>query len=91
MAYAVFQARVLPRLAADTETDDGSAAKIREMHPFRAFNLLKAASRFTQAELVRGLGAIHDADFALKTSGQSEGVILETLAFTLCRREESAG
>jgi len=83
--YAAFQARVLPRLAADAETDDGSAAKIREMHPFRAFNLLKAASRFTQAELVRGLDAIHDADLALKTGGQPDGMILETLAMTLCR------
>jgi DNA polymerase III subunit delta len=85
--YAAFQARVLPRLAANAETDDGSAAKIREMHPFRAFNLLKAASRFTQAELVRGLDAIHDADLALKTGGQPDGMILETLALTLCREE----
>ena len=83
--YAAFQARVLPRLAANAETDDRSAAKIREMHPFRAFNLLKAASRFTQAELVRGLDAIHDADLALKTGGQPDGMILETLALTLCR------
>jgi DNA polymerase-3 subunit delta len=83
--YAAFQARVLPRLAADAETDDGSAAKIREMHPFRAFNLLKAASRFTEAELVRGLDAIHDADLALKTGGQPDGMILETLALTVCR------
>ena len=85
--YAAFQTRVLPRLAADAETDDRSAAKIREMHPFRAFNLLKAASRFTQAELVRGLDAIHDADLALKTGGQPDGMILETLALTLCREE----
>ena len=75
------------RLAADTETDDGSAAKIREMHPFRAFNLLKAASRFTQAELVQGLGAVHAADLALKTTGQPEGLILEMLAVTLCGGE----
>jgi DNA polymerase III delta subunit len=54
------------------------------MHPFRAFNLLKAAHRFTLAELLRGLEAIHQADLALKTTGQAEGVILETLALTLC-------
>jgi DNA polymerase III delta subunit len=85
--YATFQARVLPRLAADAGEDDGAAAKLRAMHPFRAFNLLKAANRFAQAELLRGLAAIHDADLALKNSGQAEGVILETLALALCRGE----
>jgi DNA polymerase III subunit delta len=89
MPYGTFQARVLPRLAAAGETDDGSAAKIRDMHPFRAFNLLKAAGRFAQTELVRGLCAVHDADLALKTTGQPEGLILETLALTLCGGETS--
>ena len=87
LPYATFQARVLPRLAADAEGDDGSVARIRGMHPFRAFNLLKAASRFTEAEVVRGLDAIHGADLALKTSGQPEGLILEMLAVTLCGGE----
>ena len=87
VSYATFQARVLPRLAADAESDDGSVAKIRGMHPFRAFNLLKAAGRFTEAELVRGLEAVHDADLAFKTSGQPEGLILETLAVALCGGE----
>jgi DNA polymerase III delta subunit len=91
MPYAAFQARVMPRLAADAEADDASVAKIREMHPFRAFNLLKAACRFTPRDLVRGLEAIHDADLALKTSGQPEGLILETLAVTLCGGEERKG
>lgn len=85
--YATFQAKILPRLAADAQGDDGSVAKLRGMHPFRAFNLLKAASRFTEAELVRGLEAIHGADLALKTSGQPEGLILEMLAVTLCGGE----
>jgi DNA polymerase III delta subunit len=89
LPYATFQARVLPRLAADAEGDDGSVARIRGMHPFRAFNLLKAASRFTEAEVVRGLEAIHGADLALKTSGQPEGLILEMLAVTLCGGEAS--
>ncbi len=88
--YATFQARVLPRLAAGAGSDDGSLAKIRGMHPFRAFNLLKAASRFTQAELVAGLEAVHGADLALKTGGQPESLILETLAVTLCGAEARA-
>jgi DNA polymerase-3 subunit delta len=85
MPYATFQARVLPRLVAEGGADDGSAAQIRAMHPFRAFNLLKAASRFTRAELVGGLRGIHEADLALKTTGQSENVILESLTLALCR------
>ncbi len=89
MSYGTFQARVLPRLTAAGEGDDGSAARIRDMHPFRAFNLLKAAGRFAQTELVRGLCAVHDADLALKTTGQPEGLILETLALTLCGGEGS--
>jgi DNA polymerase-3 subunit delta len=84
MPYAMFQARVLPRLTADAEADDGSAARIREMHPFRAFNLFKAAGRFAEAELVRGLSAVHAADLALKTAGQPEHLTLETLALSLC-------
>ncbi len=89
MPYAAFQARVLPRLAPDAAGDDGSVARIRGMHPFRAFNLLKAAARFTEGELVRGLEAIHAADLALKTTGQPEGLILEMLAVALCGGEVS--
>jgi DNA polymerase III delta subunit len=87
MPYATFQARVLPRLAADAEGDDASVARIRGMHPFRAFNLLKATARFTEAELVRGLEAIHAADMELKTTGQPDGLILEMLAVALCGGE----
>jgi DNA polymerase-3 subunit delta len=91
MAYGGFQSRVVPRLAADAGPDDGSAAKLRAMHPFRAFNLLKAANRFRLADLLRGLDAIHQADLALKTTGQAEGVILETLVLTLCGGDTPKG
>jgi hypothetical protein len=84
MPYGAFQTRVLPRLSTEAVGDDRAAARIREMHPFRAFNLLRAAGRFTQANLVEGLQAIHDADLALKTTGQPEGLILETVVLTLC-------
>jgi DNA polymerase-3 subunit delta len=87
LTYATFQARVLPRLAADAEADDGAVARVRGMHPFRAFTLLRAAARFSQDELVRGLKAVHDADRALKTGAQPEGLILETLAVALCAGE----
>jgi DNA polymerase III delta subunit len=84
MSYATFQTRVLSRLTTGAAGDDRAAAKIREMHPFRAFNLLRAAARYTPAALLDGLHAIHDADLAMKTTGQPEGLILETLALTLC-------
>ncbi len=84
MSYGTFQARVLSRVTKDAPSDDRAAAKIRDMHPFRAFNLLRAAGRFTQAELLDGLRAIHDADLALKTAGQPDGLILEPLMVTLC-------
>jgi DNA polymerase III delta subunit len=61
------------------------------MHPFRTFNLLKASSRFTLTDLLRGLDAIHQADLALKTTGQAEGVILETLVLTLCGGDTPKG
>ena len=61
------------------------------MHPFRTFNLLKASSRFTLTDLLHGLDAIHQADLALKTTGQAEGVLLETLVLTLCGGDTPKG
>jgi DNA polymerase-3 subunit delta len=87
VSYAAFQARIVPRLSAEGEEDDGSAAKLKAMHPFRAFNLLKAAGRYRLEELLRALSAIHEADLALKTSGQPESLILENLVLGLCGGE----
>ena len=82
LSYPAFQSRVLPRLAEGA--DDGSAAKLRGMHPFRAFNLLKGASRYPLPELLRALAAIHALDLAGKTTGQLDGVALEGLILGLC-------
>lgn len=84
LSYGAFQAGVLSRLSAEAVGDDPAATRIREMHPFRAFNLLRAAGRFSEAALLDGLRAIHDADLALKTTGQPDSLILETLLLTLC-------
>jgi DNA polymerase III subunit delta len=84
MTFPAFQARVLPRLKEAREGDDGSAAQLAEMHPFRAFNVLRSASRFSQPELLRALEAIQETDFALKTSGQPESVLMEQLLITAC-------
>lgn len=84
MNFATFRTRLLPRLAGEIEGDDGSAAKLLEMNPFRAFNLLKGASRFPMQDLLHGLAAIQETDRALKTSGQPEVLLLEQLLITLC-------
>jgi len=85
LTFPAFQARVLPRLVGG-EDADGSGARIRAMHPFRAFNLLKSATRFSRQELLVGLSAIHDADLALKTSGQPDVLVLEPLLLHLTAR-----
>jgi DNA polymerase III delta subunit len=84
MSFAAFQSRIFPRFTGDVEGDDGSAAKIREMHPFRAYKLLRSVSRFSLQGLLRGLEAIHETDLALKTSGHPEGLLLEQLLIKLC-------
>lgn len=84
MAFPAFQARMLPRLKEASEGDDGSAAQLAEMHPFRAFQMLRSASRFSQAELLRALEMIHETDLALKTSGHPESLLLEQLLITMC-------
>jgi DNA polymerase-3 subunit delta len=83
MGYPAFQARVLPRLKAAGPAED-AVAYLAGMHPFRAFNLLRAAVRFPLGELLRDLEAIHEADLSLKTSGQPEDLILEPLLLAIC-------
>lgn len=83
MAYGTFQSRVLPRLQKKVEGDDGSAAKLLEMHPFRAFNVLKGATRYSLSELVRALEAIHETDLALKSSGSPEDLLMERLLISI--------
>ncbi len=84
MAFPTFQARILPLLAKETEGDDGAAAKLLAMKPFRAFNLLKAATQFSLPELVRNLEAIHETDLTLKTSGHPEDLLMERLLLAFC-------
>ena len=84
MAFPTFQARVLPLLAKEIEGEDRAAAKLLAMKPFRAFNLLKAATQFSMPELVRALEAIHETDLALKTSGHPEELLLERLLLAIC-------
>jgi DNA polymerase-3 subunit delta len=84
LPFDTFRFRVLPRLKEPRDGDDGSAAKLLAMNPFRAFNLLKGASRFPLEILLRGLEAIHETDLALKTSGHPEALLLEQLLIKLC-------
>jgi DNA polymerase-3 subunit delta len=82
--FETFRLRVLPRLKEPRDGDDGSAAKLLEMNPFRAFNLLKGASRFSLDRLLQGLEAIHETDLTLKTSGHPEALLLEQLLIKIC-------
>ncbi len=82
--FESFRFRVLPRLKEPREGDDGSAAKLLDMNPFRAFNLLKGASRFSLGRLLEGLEAIHETDLSLKTSGHPEALLLEQLLIKVC-------
>jgi len=82
--FETFRFRVLPRLKEPREGDDGSAAKLLEMNPFRAFNLLRGASRFSLDRLIQGLEAIHETDLTLKTSGHPEALLLEQLLIKIC-------
>ncbi|MFB3818110.1 MAG: DNA polymerase III subunit delta [Candidatus Methylomirabilales bacterium] len=83
LTYPVFQSRILPRLQEPGAAGDG-AAVLAQMHPFRAFNLLKAAARFSLPGLLRALDAVHEADLLLKGSGQPEELILEHLVLAIC-------
>ena len=84
LPFETFRFRVLPRLKEPRDGDDGSAAKLLDMNPFRAFNLLKGASRFSLDRLLEGLEAIHETDLTLKTSGHPEALLLEQLLLKLC-------
>jgi DNA polymerase-3 subunit delta len=83
LGYPAFQSRILPRLQEPGTGEDG-AAVLAGMHPFRAFNLLRAAARFSLPSLLRALDAVHEADLLLKGSGQPEDVILEHLVLAIC-------
>ena len=84
LQFETFRFRVLPRLKEPRDGDDGSAAKLLDMNPFRAFNLLKGGSRFSLDRLIHGLEAIHETDLALKTSGHPEALLLEQLLIKIC-------
>jgi len=84
ISFETFRVRVLPRLKEPREGDDGSAARLLEMTPFRAYHLLRGASRFSLARLIQGLEAIHETDLTLKTSGHPEALLLEQLLIKIC-------
>jgi len=84
ISFPAYQARILPLLGQATEGDDGSAARLLTMKPFRAYNLLKAATRFSLAELLQALEAIHETDLALKSSGYPEALLVENLVLFIC-------
>jgi DNA polymerase-3 subunit delta len=83
LTYPAFQARIAPRLKGPGAAET-AATELASMHPFRAFNVLRAAARFSLPELLRALQALHEADLALKTAGQPEALTLEPLLLSIC-------
>lgn len=86
MDYGAFHARVW-------EAGKAEAASIGDptfftMHPFRAFNVLKGASRFTLDELTRALERLFEADLQLKSTGLDPARLLEIALFDICRPNE---
>ncbi len=83
MPYPAFHSRILPRLTQGAEAEDGAAALAR-MNPFRAFNLLRGAARFSLEELLEALAGIQETDLSLKTSGHPEEWLMEALLIRIC-------
>ncbi len=89
MAYPAFQARVLPRLAAEGRGADEAAAgktaaSFQGIHPFRLYRLLCAAAAFSLDGLLDALQAIAETDLKLKTTGQPEALLMEALLLRIC-------
>jgi DNA polymerase-3 subunit delta len=84
LPYEAFRGRVLPALAKEAGGEDSATAKLLGLNPFRAYNLLRGAARFQMRTLLAGIGAVRDADLALKSAGQPEAFVLEQLLLRLC-------
>ncbi len=82
MEYGAFQARVWEPGKA-TAASAGDTAFFA-MHPFRAFNVLRGASRFTMDELTRAIERLFEADLQLKSTGLAPARLLETALFDIC-------
>jgi DNA polymerase-3 subunit delta len=58
---------------------------------FPVFQTLKKAERFSRDELLGALGALREADIALKSSGVSPRLVLERVIRTLCVPRAAGG
>ncbi len=85
--YGAFRARVWePAKATAAAGDPGFFA----MHPFRAYSVLRGASRFAMDELVRAVELLFETDLRIKSTGLDPARLLEVLLFDLCRPAERA-
>ncbi len=57
-----------------------------KLHPFRAFKICEAAANFSDAELVRNLELVRNANRALVSGGGDRRIILEQLVIKLTAR-----
>lgn len=85
--YGAFRARVWePARAAAAGGEPGFFA----LHPYRAYSVLRGASRFAMDDLVRAMALLFETDLRLKTTGLDPARLLEVLLFDLCRPAERA-
>ncbi|HEY7676886.1 MAG TPA: DNA polymerase III subunit delta [Candidatus Methylomirabilis sp.] len=85
--YGAFRARIWEpaRVAAA-----GGDAAFFAMHPFRAYSLLRGASRFAMDDLMGAIQLLFETDLRMKSTGLDPARLLEVLLFDLCRPPEGA-
>ena len=59
-----------------------------KIHPFRAYKVCEAAANYTDAELIRNLELVRNANRALVSGGGDRRIILEQLIIKLTRRSQ---
>jgi DNA polymerase-3 subunit delta len=82
LPFPAFQAKVWQPATADLA---GTHPGLAGMHPFRAFRVLSAASRFRLDELTQAMERLFQADYDLKTTGLDPARMVELLLFDICQ------
>jgi DNA polymerase-3 subunit delta len=87
LSYGAFQGRVWEPAKASLAA---SHPDLVAMHPFRAYRVMAAASRFTLDELTEAMERLFETDLQMKSTGIDPARLLELLLFDLCGPRERA-
>jgi DNA polymerase-3 subunit delta len=60
-------------------------------NPYPVFKLFTNSERFTKQELLHSIEYVSKADLRLKSTGQNPKLVLEDLAFHICKKVKGAG